>query len=158
MLRVSALASIAMFAATAANAGITCNLTDNGGNTLTYLFAKGWHGGTTEIAVRRNGQTVSNGGPAWTRTTDRASGAMTLSQDGWSIVYQGDSAHNRDRAALYHGGNLIATGVCDPDYSIDSPQAPVEASAPRQPLPIPDAPVASSSGAAPGSLSTYLGM
>jgi hypothetical protein len=151
-----ALAAVSAFVATAANARITCNLTDQQGNALTYSFAHGWHGGTTEIVVKRNGAVVSNGGPTWNRTWDRPAHKLVLQQDGWSIVYDSDTGH--DQAELFHGRNSVATGVCDPDYSIDSPQAPVEASAPQQPLPNPDAPVASSSGAAPGSLSTYLGM
>jgi hypothetical protein len=38
-----------------AHAGITCNLTDQRGNTLQYSFAHGGHGYTNEVVVRRNG-------------------------------------------------------------------------------------------------------
>jgi hypothetical protein len=108
-------------------AGITCNLTDQRGNALTYSFTRGGHGYTNEIVVRRNGETISNGGPMWTRTFDRARRTLTLQQGDWSIVYDSDTGH--DRAALFHNANVAANGVCDPDYAVD---APVVATAPVQ--------------------------
>jgi hypothetical protein len=47
------------------------------GNTLTYSFTRSGHGYTNEIVVRRNGATISNGGPMWTRTFDRARRTLT---------------------------------------------------------------------------------
>jgi len=99
-------------------AGITCNMTDQRGNTLTYSFAHGGHGYTNEIVVRRHGETISNGGPMWTRTFDRAGRTLTLRQSDWSIVYP--SVTGYDRATLFHNDNAVAAGVCDPDYTVDT--------------------------------------
>jgi predicted aspartyl protease len=122
---------------TAAHAGITCNLTDQRGNALQYSFAHGGHGYTNEIVVRRNGATISNGGPMWTRAFDRARRTLTLQQADWSIVYDSDTGH--DQAALFHNANQVATGVCDPDYAVDAPSAPIEASTPAPTYPAPAA-------------------
>jgi hypothetical protein len=147
------LTAVAVFAASQAHAGITCNLTDQKGNALAYSFDHGGSGYANEVRVARNGSTVSNGGVTWSRTTDRDAKSETLWQgDGWSIAYPWDVT--KSRAALRHNGNLVATGVCDVDYSIDTPQAPVEANAPSAPQPAPTG----TEGAAPGSLSAYLGM
>jgi hypothetical protein len=145
-------AALACVLATPAFAGITCNLTDNQGNNLTYSFAKGGHGYTNEVSVTRNGAVISNGGPSWARSVGRL--PMTLSQGGWTITYEGDSAHGRIRAWLAHGSSTVATGQCEPDYSIDGGSAPIEATTPT---PAPSAPVASNDGPAPGTLSIYLG-
>jgi clan AA aspartic protease (TIGR02281 family) len=118
-------------AAAPAHAGITCNLTDQKGNSLVYSFTRGGHGYTNEVRVARNNQVISNGGPMWTRTWDKPARKLVLQQDGWSIVYDSDTGI--DHANLYHGNYLAATGVCDPDYSVDRPlpQAPtIEASGP----------------------------
>jgi hypothetical protein len=145
--------AFAAVAASQAHAGITCNLTDQKGNTLTYSFDRGGSGYADEVRVARNGSTVSNGGVTWSRTTDRDAKSETLWQgDGWSIAYPWDVT--KSRAALRHNGNLVAAGVCDVDNSIDTPQAPVEANAPSAPQPAPT----STEEAAPGSLSAYLGM
>jgi len=141
------------FGAGQAHAGITCNLSDTQGNNLTYSFAKGGHGYTNEVSVKRNGVVISNGGPSWARSVGRL--PMTLSQGGWTITYEGDSTHGRDRAWLAHGSRTLATGQCEPDYSIDDGSAPIEATAPT---PAPSTPVAASDDPAPGTLSTYLGL
>jgi clan AA aspartic protease (TIGR02281 family) len=126
-------------AAPSAHAGIICNLTDQRSNVLQYSFTRGGHGYTNEVAVRRNGATISNGGPTWSRTFDRAHRKLVLQQGDWFIVYDSDTGH--DQAELFHGNNSVATGVCDPDYSVDNPSAPtIEASTP------PPAPSYSSGG------------
>ena len=118
---------------TAAHAGMSCNLTDQRGNALQYSFARGGHGYTNEIGVKRNGVILSNGGPMWTRTSNRAERTMTLEQAGWSIVYEANPYDSdTSQAALFHNANRVAAGVCDADYSVDAPQpAPtIEASSP----------------------------
>jgi hypothetical protein len=118
---------------TAAHAGMSCNLTDQRGNVLQYSFAHGGHGYTNEIVVKRNGTVISNGGPMWARSFNRAQRTMTLEQAGWSIVYEAKpNDSDTSQAALFHNANRVAAGVCDADYSVDAPQpAPtIEASAP----------------------------
>jgi predicted aspartyl protease len=53
---------------------------------------------------------------------------MTLRQGDWSIAYPWDST--RGASALRHNNNLVATGVCYPDYSLDAPAPTIAASAP----------------------------
>jgi gag-polyprotein putative aspartyl protease len=69
----------------------------------------------------------------WNRAFDAARRTMTLEQAGWNIVYEA-KPHDTDtsQAALFHGSNRVAAGVCNADYTVDGPQpAPtVEASAP----------------------------
>jgi Aspartyl protease len=114
------LLAAASFAAltTAAQAGMTCNLTDQHNNALTYSFAHGGRGYTNETAVLRNGQPISNGGPMWNRTFDREARAITLTQGDWSIVYP--LSQGQTPAALWHNANVVANGVCAPDYAADS--------------------------------------
>lgn len=144
----------ALLGATAipAFAGITCNMIDQRGNQLVYSSDRGGHGFTNEMAVKRNGETISSGGPVWTRVADRRAKTETLWQGDWSIAYPWDV--NTSQAVLRHNNNTVATGVCGPDYFRDEaipPQnnAPVEASAPApEPTPTqaPQAPQAADIG------------
>jgi hypothetical protein len=120
-------------AAPSAHAGITCNLTDQRSNVLQYSFTRGGHGYTNEVTVRRNGATISNGGPTWSRTFDRAHRKLVLRQDDCFIVYDSDTGH--DQAELFHGNNSVATGVCDPDYSVDNASAPTIGASTPAPAP-----------------------
>ena len=83
----------ALLGATAlpAFAGITCNMTDQRGNTLTYSFGRGGDGIAPEIAVSRNGTILGTGGPSWTRVSDKAQESNTLWQGEWSIAYPWDA-------------------------------------------------------------------
>ena len=99
-------------------AGITCNLNDERGNSLTYSFGRGGHGFTKEIIVKRNGETISNGGPSWTRVTDKAHKSNTLWQGEWSITYPWDISQGV--SVLRHNANIVATGACIADYAIDA--------------------------------------
>jgi predicted aspartyl protease len=116
------------FGAGQADAAITCNLTDRQGHALQYSFTRGGDGYVNEIVVKRNGAVVSNGGPMWTRVSNKAQQSMTLRQGDWSIAYPWDST--RGASALRHNNNLVATGVCYADYSVDAPAPSIEASAP----------------------------
>jgi hypothetical protein len=91
--------------------GISCSLTDSRGNTLQYSFARGGHGYTNETVVKRNGATISTGGPMWTRVADKVAKIETLRQGDWSISYPWDV--NAGRATLRHNDNIVASGVCD---------------------------------------------
>src|SRR4029077_13873877 len=93
---------------TAAHAGMSCNLTDQRGNVLQYSFAHGGHGYTNEIVVKRNGTVISNGGPMWARSFNRAQRTMTLEQAGWSIVYEAKpNDSDTSQAALFHNANRV---------------------------------------------------
>jgi clan AA aspartic protease (TIGR02281 family) len=121
-----------------AHAGITCNLTDQKGNALQYSFARGGHGFSNEIVVKRNGAVISNGGPMWTRTYNSSQRTMTLEQAGWSLVYEAKpNDTDISQAALFApSATQKATGTCVADYSLDAPQQPaptVEASTPAPP-------------------------
>ena len=89
MERVALAAALLGATALPAFAGITCSLNDERGNTLTYSFTHGGHGYTNETVVRRNGEMISNGGPMWTRTYDRARKTLTLRQSDWSSRLHG---------------------------------------------------------------------
>jgi hypothetical protein len=144
-----------------ASAGITCNLTDTHGNALQYSFARGGHGYTNETSVKRNGLTLSNGGPAWTRTFSSAQRTMTLEQNGWMIVYEAKpNDTDVSQAAFFApGGAQKASGACIADYSIDGPPpafspAPVAPIAPAAPIPTynpPPAPAPTYTAQAPSS-------
>lgn len=103
-------------------AGMSCSFTDQRSNMMQYSFAHGGQGYTNETQVLRNGTIISNGGPMWTRSFDRASQVVTLMQNGWSISYRADNGD--DPAALYHGANFVANGVCSAslDYAPAAPQ------------------------------------
>jgi clan AA aspartic protease (TIGR02281 family) len=121
-----------------AHAGITCNLTDQKGNALQYSFARGGHGFSNEIVVKRNGAVISKGGPMWTRTYNSSQRTMTLEQAGWSLVYEAKpNDTDISQAALFApSATQKATGTCVADYSLDAPQQPaptVEASTPAPP-------------------------
>ncbi len=120
-----------------ANAGITCNLTDQRSNSLTYSFSRGSDGYVNEIVVKRNGAIVSNGGPMWTRVSDKAAQSMTLWQGDWSIAYPWDVT--KGTSVLRAKDRVVATGVCEADYSVDAPQ-------PRAPTPAPYTAQAPSTG------------
>jgi hypothetical protein len=107
------------FGAGQAHAAITCNLTDRQGHALQYSFTRGGDGYVNEIVVKRNGAVVSNGGPMWTRVSNNAQQSMTLRQGDWSIAYPWDST--KGASALRHNNNLVATGICYADYSVDAP-------------------------------------
>jgi hypothetical protein len=120
----------ALLFAAPANAGITCTLIDQKGHTLTYSFARGGEGFTNETLVKRDNLILSNGGPVWTRVTDREERSETLWQGDWSIAYPWEV--NRGRAVLRQRNSVIASGACVPDYSADAPvvvQAPAPATA-----------------------------
>jgi clan AA aspartic protease (TIGR02281 family) len=129
----------ALLGATAlpAFAGITCNMTDQRGNTLTYSFGRGGDGIAPEIAVSRNGTILSTGGPSWTRVSDKAQKSNTLWQDEWSIAYPWDGA--KGVSVLRHRDNIVARGACIADYTVDTP---VVASAPVYNPPTYSAPAA----------------
>ena len=129
-----------LFGGSAAQAGITCNLTDSRSNALSYTFARGGEGFTNEIVVRRNGNVISNGGPVWNRAYDRARKLMVLEQGGWFLGYEAKASEaETSQAALFHGKNLVANGTCYADHSMDAP-APQQTPAPEYVAP--PAPVA----------------
>jgi hypothetical protein len=108
-------------------AGMSCSFTDQRSNLLQYSFARGGQGYTNEIKVMRNGATLSNGGPTWSRSFDRGSQIVTLMQDDWSLSYR--ALNGQDPAALYHGANLVANGLCS--ASVDYTPAPAPYVAPQ---------------------------
>ena len=119
----------ALLGATAlpAFAGITCNMTDQRGNPLTYSFGRGGDGIAPEIAVSRNGTILGTGGPSWTRVSDKAQESNTLWQDEWSIAYPWDAS--KGVSVLRHNNNIVARGACIADYAVDTP-APASPPAP----------------------------
>jgi hypothetical protein len=122
-------AALACVLATPAFAGITCNLIDKKGHALTYSFTKGDDGYVSEIVVKRDGAVVSNGGPLWTRVSDKVQQSMTLWQNDWSIAYPWDAT--KGTSVLRQRNTVIATGVCDADYAVDNPApAPAPYTAP----------------------------
>jgi gag-polyprotein putative aspartyl protease len=102
-----------------AQAGITCNLTDQRNNTLTYSFNRGGDGYANELRVMRNGSITADGSMAvWTRVPNKANRNTTLwstTDTGWAITYRWDNTG----ATLWHNNNSVAVGTCMPDYSID---------------------------------------
>jgi hypothetical protein len=114
-----------------AHAGISCNLTDQHNNTLSYTFARGGSGYTNEISVRRNGAVLSNGGPMWNRRYDQARRLMVLEQAGWNLVYEAKSNEaETSQASLFFGDVRKASGVCFADHSMDTPAPTYVAPAP----------------------------
>jgi hypothetical protein len=114
-----AAAAISLFAALPARAGTTvCNMTDNYGNALTYLFvdntynANGTYGGTVvEDGFMKNGRaTVSPIGnrPIWVYGANRGGGFNVYSREapGWSI------RSIRGRAILAHNNSIVGYGTC----------------------------------------------
>jgi clan AA aspartic protease (TIGR02281 family) len=126
----SALAAAGLALAHPASAGMTCNLTDQGGNALQYSFARGGHGYTNETVVKRNGAILGNGGPMWTRTFNSAQRTMTLQQGGCSLVYEAkpNDTDVSQAALLSPAAVQKAAGACVADYSVDAPTARVEPS------------------------------
>jgi hypothetical protein len=112
-------AALVCVLATPAFAGITCDLNDKKGHSLTYSFTRGGDGYVNEIVVKRDGDIVSNGGPMWSRVSNKTQQSMTLSQGDWSLAYPFDS--NKGLAALRQRNTVIATGTCVADYSVDNP-------------------------------------
>src|SRR5579871_1593170 len=102
-------------------AGMSCSLVDQQNNMLQYSFARGGSGFTNETLVKRNGATVSEGGPAWNRAYNRADRTVTLAQAGWRLVYEAKaSLSDAAGAALFHDADQIAAGTCVADLSIDA--------------------------------------
>jgi hypothetical protein len=127
-------AALACVLGTPAFAGITCNLNDKKGHALTYSFTKGGDGYVNEIVVKRDGAVVSDGGPLWTRVSDKVQQSITLRQSGWSIAYPWDAT--KGTSVLRQRNAVIATGVCDADYAVDnSAPAPAPEPAPAATAP-----------------------
>lgn len=138
-MRTFAIAALLCSVALPAHAGISCNMNDQRNNTLSYTFARGGQGYTNEISVRRNGVIISNGGPTWSRSYNRAQKIMTLEQAGWAIAYEAHATEAETSAAvLYHGGNRVAIGTCYADHSMDTPAPTYTAPEPAPTYTAPD--------------------
>jgi hypothetical protein len=120
-------ASIAALS-TAAHAGITCNLNDTKGNSLTYSFGRGGDGFAPEISVTKNGTVVSNGGPTWTRVEDKAHQSSTLWQGNYNLAYPWDVS--KAVSVMRYDNRIVAQGACVANPALDVGTTVAQGSAP----------------------------
>jgi hypothetical protein len=160
------LVAIASFAASQASAHeLRCNITDNQNNAMVYDFVDALDDSGTiipyaiaERSYTKNGVFTANDthrSPLWGVVDNRNTKTIELRSQvdkGWAIAMFAKDSPNAGGASLFApSGKIVGHGVC----AMTSP-APAAAPAPAAP-PIVEA-AKPNGGAAPGSLSAYLGM